>query len=168
MKDLLGKLSSYNIFNYLLTGTIFVILAAKLTSFSLIQENVILGFFLYYFVGLVISRIGSLIIEPFLKTTKFVRFSDYSDFVSASRQDDKIDLFSEVNNMYRTFCSLFLLLGLIKLYERLAVVFPSVWKWHTEIVVLVLLVLFLFSYRKQTAYITKRVQIVQRKGDSQG
>jgi len=67
MKDLLDKLSSYDIFNYLLPGVIFAVLAEKLTSFSFIKKDIILGVFLYYFIGLVISRIGSLFIEQFLK-----------------------------------------------------------------------------------------------------
>ena len=67
MKELLDKLSSYNIFNYLLPGILFSVLASKTTELNLIQIDIILGVFVYYFIGLIISRIGSLIIEPILK-----------------------------------------------------------------------------------------------------
>jgi hypothetical protein len=157
MKDLLDKLSSYNIFNYLLPGIVFVAFAEKLTSLSLIQKDIVVGVFLYYFIGLVISRIGSLIIEPVLKKVKFITFTSYSDFVSASKKDDKLDILSEVNNMYRTFCSLFLLLIVLKCYDFISKNYPVISEWSSSIIVIGLLLLFLFAYRKQTKYIAKRV-----------
>lgn len=146
MKDLLDKLSSYNIFNYLLSGIIFVVLAEKLTSFSFVQEDIILGVFLYYFIGMVISRIGSLIIEPTLKKLKFISFASYPQFVTASKQDDKIEILSETNNMYRTFCSVFLFLIILKCYEFISKKCPGFDKWNSEVLIIGLLVLFLFSY----------------------
>ncbi|MCK4820654.1 hypothetical protein KA005_33120 [bacterium] len=163
MKDLLDKLSSYNIFNYLLPGIIFVVLAEKLTSFSFVQKDIILGVFLYYFIGMVISRIGSLTIEPTLKKLKFISFASYPQFVAASKQDDKIDILSEANNMYRTFCSVFLFLIVLKCYELISKKYPGLDKWSSEVLIIGLLVLFLFSYRKQTKYITKRVASLMNK-----
>jgi len=164
VKDLLSKLSSYNIFNNLLPGVVFVVLVETLTTFSLVQKDVVLGVFLYYFIGLVISRIGSLLIEPLLKLTRFVQFANYPDFVSASSADTKLDTLSESNNMYRTFCSLFLVLLIVKGYERLSLACPVLQQWTTEIVIGGLLALFAFAYRKQTAYITKRVETTIKKG----
>ena len=80
MNALLSKLSSYNLFNYLFPGIIFVILAEGVTDYSLIQEDIAIGAFLYYFIGLVVSRFGSLMIEPFLKKVSFLRFADYKNF----------------------------------------------------------------------------------------
>ena len=119
MKDLLSKLSSYNLFNYLLPGIIFVVAASKFTHYSFIQQDIIIGLFLYYFIGLVISRFGSLTIEPFLRRLSFLKFAEYKDFVLASKKDDKLELLSEVNNTYRTLCSMFALLLLLKVYERI-------------------------------------------------
>ena len=110
MKDILSKLSSYNLFNYLFPGIVFVIAAGKLTHYSLIQQDIVIGVFLYYFIGLVVSRFGSLVIEPILRKTSFLRFANYGDFVAASKKDEKLELLSEVNNTYRTLCSLFTLL----------------------------------------------------------
>ena len=157
MKELLDKLSSYNLFNYLLPGIIFAVLSEKLTSSSFIQQDIILGVFIYYFIGLVISRIGSLIIEPFLKWTSFVHFAEYSEFLSASATDQKLDLLSEANNMYRTFCSLFLLILIMKGYEEISMIYPFIDKWKSIILLIGLLFLFLLSYRKQTKYITQRI-----------
>ena len=163
MKELLEKLSSYNIFNYLLPGVVFVILADALTAFHFIQRDIILGVFLYYFIGLIISRLGSIIIEPLLKWCKFVKFAPYADFVAASKEDKSLEVLSEANNMYRTFCSLFLSLISLKIYEILSISFPVMGQWATELLVVSLLILFCFSYRKQTQYITKRIQIKKEK-----
>ena len=85
MKDLLQKISSYNIFNYLLPGVVFVTLLRLLTKYELIIDDFIVGVFFYYFIGLIINRIGSLVIEPIIKKTSLVKFFDYRKFISASR-----------------------------------------------------------------------------------
>lgn len=158
MKELLEKLSSYNIFNYLLPGVIFVVVSSKLTSYNFIQQDILVGAFVYYFIGLIISRVGSLFIEPLLKFVKFLKFADYKKFVKASKVDTKIDILSEANNMYRTISSLFLMLLLLKLYESLGNNWTFLNDWKIEILTTFLLLLFLFSYRKQTNYITKRIK----------
>ena len=157
MNDLINKLSAYNIFNYLLPGIIFVALASKLTKYSLIQQDILIGIFLYYFIGLVISRFGSLIIEPILRRFKFLKFADYEDFIKASKKDEKIELLSEQNNMYRTICSTFILLLLLKIYEIIETQYQVLQNWNSIILIVLLLVMFLLSYRKQTKYVKKRI-----------
>jgi F0F1-type ATP synthase assembly protein I len=157
MKEILDKLSSYNIFNYLLPGILFVAIAKYLTDYNFIQENVLIGAFLYYFIGMVVSRVGSLLIEPLLKKTKFVKFADYSDFISASKKDEKIELLSEVNNTYRTITSMFVLLLLLKAYNFFDQRYHFYSGISLTVVSCLILLMFLFAYRKQTAYITKRI-----------
>jgi hypothetical protein len=140
-----------------LPGVLFSVIADKITSYHIIQPNIILGVFLYYFIGLLVSRVGSLIIEPVLKYVGFIRFSSYSDFVVASKDDSKLELLSEVNNMYRTFIALSFCLILVKYFENLSNKFQFIKDWQVEIFVVSLFILFLFSYRKQTAYINKRI-----------
>ena len=158
MKDLLDKLSSYNIFNYLFPGIVFVVLLSKTSSFNLLQNDLLTGAFYYYFIGLIVSRVGSLIIEPFLKWIKLLKFSEYKKFVAASKLDPKIDLFSEVNNMYRTLCSLFFLLILAKVYETYFHELPFFTNYGKVIIIVLLFILFVFSYKKQTKFITKRIE----------
>lgn len=161
MKELLNKLSSYNIFNYLLPGIIFVVIGSKVTHYDFIQDDIVTGLFLYYFVGLVISRFGSLVIEPLLKRYSFLKFADYKDFVIASKKDEKIDLLSEVNNTYRTLSALFVLLLLLKVYEKIEWKFPFLKGRGLIILIVLLVVTFLFAYRKQTNYITERIKVNQ-------
>jgi hypothetical protein len=157
MKELLDKIASYNLFNYLLPGVLFVVLANWITNYSFPQDNLILGAFVCYFIGLVISRIGSLLIEPFLKKISFLKFADYSDFISASKKDSKIEILSEVNNMYRTLCSMLLVLSFLKLFEILTIKVPFLLSFSPYLLIILLIVLFLYSYRKQTSYIKKRI-----------
>ena len=164
MKDLLDKLSSYNIFNYLLPGTIFAGLGERLTSYSFVQDNFLVGLFLYYFIGLIISRIGSLTLEPFLKWIKFVQFANYNDYVKASKSDPNVELFSEQNNMYRTLCSLPITLGFLKIYDALIRNnLPGGTHMNDVIFLTGILALFLLSYRKQTKYVVQRIKTTLEK-----
>ncbi len=165
MKELLDKLSSYNIFNYLFPGVVFVVLLAKTTKYNFIQEDVIVGSFFYYFIGLIISRIGSLIIEPILKKISFINFSEYKKFVNASKLDSKIEILSEVNNMYRTICTLLLLDFIFIVYEKYSSHINLPQKLGPIALLCALFFLFLFSYKKQTNYITNRI-VANDKTDS--
>lgn len=158
MKEIIDKLSSYNLFNYLLPGIIFAVIAKEFLPFQFIQEDIVIGAFVYYFIGLVISRFGSTIIDPILKKFRFLKFAEYSDFVSTSKNDPKIEIFSEANNMYRTFCSVFTLLLLFKLYNTIEIKFLMIKNHNLYILITLLLIMFLFAYRKQTKYITNRIK----------
>ncbi|MGR5242063.1 hypothetical protein ACPV36_14295 [Photobacterium damselae] len=157
MNELLAKISSYNLFNYLFPGALFVVLLEELTQFSLRQDDLVLGVFFYYFIGLVISRIGSVLVEPVLKKLRIVKFADYADYLVASKEDGLIVTLSEQNNMFRTLCSVMLCLGGAKVWEFYSLQAP----WFSDnmeaIVIGGLGVLFVLAYRKQTAYISTRV-----------
>ena len=157
MSDFFAKLSSYNIFNYLLPGIVFAILAGDIIHYPVLQKDIVTGAFFYYFLGLVVSRFGSLIIEPLLKRLRFVRFADYKEFVAASQKDAKLDVLSEVNNTYRTLAALISLLLLLKLFMKLEERFPRFSEWNWTALSVALLAMFLFSYRKQTSYISRRI-----------
>ena len=155
MKELLDKLSSYNLFNYLLPGTVFVAVAQRISTHRFTHDNIVVELFLYYFIGLVISRIGSLVIEPAMKRTKFVKFASYKDFVRACSHDTKVEVLSEQNNTYRTLCAVVVVLGGLKFYDVIVM-------WGlpgTAIVLVGLFGLFAFAYRKQTDYIRRRVEV---------
>jgi hypothetical protein len=158
MKDLLDKLSSYNIFNNLLPGVLFAAFVDATTSIRILQKDIVVGVFLYYFLGAVVSRVGSLIVEPVLIAVGFVRFAPYSDFIKAVKADPKIDILSETNNMYRTLCALMLCVSAVSLYDAAAKHYKPLDDAATTVCLVALSILFLVSYRKQTSYITKRVE----------
>jgi len=156
MKELLDKLSSYNLFNYLLPGTVFVAAAQRTSIHRFDADNIVVELFLYYFIGLVISRLGSLFIEPLFNATKFVSFASYRDFVHGCVKDSKIELLSEQNNTYRTLCAVFVALGTLRLYDFVAAYRP---RTARGTLLVVLFGLFAFAYRKQTNYIKQRVEV---------
>jgi hypothetical protein len=158
MKEILDKISSYNFFNYLLPGIVFSYLLRETTTINIIQNDIVIGVFLYYFVGLVVSRIGSVVIEPIFKKIKFVKFSEYKDFIAASKNDSKIDLFSEVNNTYRTITSIAFSLVFMKLTLYLFSILSLSIQIQKLTGIIALFVLFSSAYRKQTNYITKRIE----------
>jgi hypothetical protein len=157
MKEILEKISSYNIFNYLLPGAVFGFWATKEYDLT-IPTDILTNAFVYYFLGMIISRVGSLIIAPILKKIKITKFENYKDFVKASKKDEKIDLLSEVNNMYRTIIALIVTIGFLKFYNWLESKLIWLTNWNITIGLVFLLVLFILSYQKQTKFITKRIK----------
>lgn len=157
MNGIFDKISSYNILNYLLPGTLFAVMCDAYSSYSFVQDDIFVGVFAYYFIGLVISRVGSLVIEPLLKKVGFLKFADYDKFLAASKVDQKLDELSEANNMYRTLCSLFVFVLGFLIFDAIAGTVPYMRDVAPYVVAVILLVLFVFSYRKQTRYIVERV-----------
>lgn len=158
MKDFFDKISSYNIFNYLLPGVLTTLLLGNLTQINIVQNDLISGAFIYYFIGLIVSRVGSLFVEPVLKKFRFVKFAEYREYVQASKVDQKIEVLSEVNNMYRTFISMFICVFIIKAYEFFSKYFSLPERTGIWILSITLLLLFLMSYKKQSDYIKSRCQ----------
>ncbi len=155
MKEIIEKLSTYNIFNYLFPGFVFIYLLNITTTYKISFDNIVYELFFAYFIGVVISRIGSNLIESILKIIKFVRFVDYPIYIKTSKTDSKIEILSEVNNMYRTLCSAFFILLVINIIE----LFPAIRildNYLDLIIIFLILILFLFSYRKQTKMIKDR------------
>src|SRR5258708_27866802 len=126
MKDLIDKLSSYNIFNYLFPGVIFAVVGTQVSSFRLLVDDIVIGVFVYYFFGMVVSRVGSLLLEPPLKWLKLIEFAPYDDFVATSRLDAKIDILSEQNNTYRTLASVFFCILLLIGFDTIRKFTPSI------------------------------------------
>lgn len=158
MKEIVEKISSYNLFNNLLPGVIYVGIIERVTTLSLIDENLFVSAFLCYFIGMIIGRVGSLLIEPLLIKIGFLRFKDYSDFIEASKKDEKIDVLSEQNNTYRTLVTMTIFVMLTVPYDIVRNSFEQLKSWDIWIITGGILILFVFSYRKQTKYIFKRVE----------
>lgn len=163
MSDFMKNLTSYNLFNNLLPGVVFCVVVTKLYPISLVQTDLVTGVFFYYFVGLIISRLGSVVIEPVLKKIGFLNFSEYSDYIDASKKDTKLEVLSETNNMYRSIFSMSLALVVAALHFYLVRKFEIFKIYSAYAYTIVLASLFAWSYRKQTAYIYARVKNTVRK-----
>jgi len=158
MKDFLDKLSAYDIFNYLMPGIAFAVLAANITSVNLIQSDIVIGVFVYYFIGLIISRVGSLIIEPVLKWAHFIETYGYKEYADKAKNDPFLDTLLRVNNMYRTICSMSIFLLLLKVYDIIVRKADS-GPYTYFVIPGLFFILFIFAVKKQTGYIRKRLGI---------
>lgn len=158
MNDFLNKLSSYNLFNNLLPGVLFVLLLNYFTQYEIKQDNLLLAAFLYYFVGLTISRISSVIFEPLLKKLKFVKFRDYKYFVEASKKDTKLEILVETNNKFRVLFTTVILVLISKLFYYINIRCLNL-NINTQqyLLLIFLAIIYLFAYRKQTNYVIKRI-----------
>lgn len=163
MNELISKISSYNLFNNFFPGIVFAGIITKVTHYNLIQDNLLVGLFFYYFIGLIISRFGSIVIEPILKGIGIIKFANYKDFIQASIKDIKIELLSEVNNTYRTITSMLVLILIIMLYEKIGSSIEPLYNLTFVVVLIIILILFIFSFKKQTKYLKKRIDSANNK-----
>ena len=138
-------------------------LGERLTSFSLIQRSWIVGIVLYYFIGLVISSVGSLIVKPVLERIGFVKEAPYEDYVEASESDSRIGILSAQNNLFRTLCAMSIILIGLKIGEKVMGILPWGADVYDFIFLVGLFVLLLLSYRKQAQDVVRRVRYVREK-----
>ena len=155
MGELIKKIETYNIINYLLPGIIFAIIFKALTEIDISNINAGIAIVEYYFIGLVLSRIGSIIINPILKKCKIIYEEKYEDFIDNESKDEKIAILVREGNQYRTFIATFAVLALIELNN---IMHKNYDKWMTVIAFIALMILFILSYRKQLIFITKRIK----------
>lgn len=158
MKEIIDKISSYNLFNFLFPGVLYTAICESLFEISFRTGEIFVDLFVYYAIGLVISRIGSILVEPAAKAIGLVNYSDYKSYIEAERRDEKIMLLLESANTYRTLFTLVVCvvvsqvllsaLGVLSISERVAPL----------ILALGLGFLFAFSWRKQVDYVRRRVE----------
>lgn len=158
MEKLLEKISSYNIFNFFFPGAIFSALAEHFHLFGPPSDKIVDRLIWYYFVGLAISRIGSIVVEPMLKAAKIVRYSEYSHFITASSKDEKLAILVEVSNTYRTLLAM--LATLAATFAGNSIANHLGWSTPTRELILfaAAILLFGFSFRKQSDFISRRVE----------
>ncbi len=174
VKSVSEKISSYNIFNNLLPGIAFCYILDKITRFTIANGSLLENLFIYYFVGMIISRIGSLIVEPVLTKVKikkigpFIKRCEYKDYIAASKDELFIEVLNETNNLYRTTVSICFSLLVAKIYDwKLHDILINMFskEWLVVLAFIVLMTVFVVSYKKQTNYINKRIEnYIEKKG----
>ena len=172
MDKLLDKISSYNIINNLIPGAVFIWINGLLDIFILPLDGIVEKLFIYYFCGMIVSRVGSLVVEKFCLKAKLVTYAPKKDYVVATKKDKTIEPLLETGNLYRTCAGLFLTLGICKIYTLVVscIHLPKV--IASWIVIAVLFVLFVSSFCKQTRHILSRIEaaryIEKGNGDNDG
>lgn len=157
LASLLGRISNYNLLNNLIPGAILCVVFKYLVGYDFLSVGTLELIVIFYFAGMINSRIGSLVLEPLLKKVKWVTFRDHHNFVEAEQKDKKIDSLVEVNNMYRSMISVAFTALWVKLYYvgvEQHWEFGNVSEW---VLITSMLVLFACAYKKQTKYIVSRI-----------
>lgn len=169
LKQVVEKISSYNIFNNLYPGVLFIYLLKFIFEINLLSDNWLDILVVCYFAGMVLSRIGSIIIEPILQRIKLIRYTPYSDYVKACCIEPVVYTLSEVNNTYRTVLSTFICIFACKLGITInekclefGITFLQENKDYLFLIFMILL--FTGSYVKQSDYVRKRIEsVLERK-----
>lgn len=165
LKVIIEKLSQYNILTNILPGTILCIVSTFCIGYNLlITDNWYLQGVIFYFVGIINNRFGSLVVEPFLKRLKILEFTSYKDYIAAESKDAKVTILSTENNVFRSCVSLCIITVLALIFRIL----DDNIKWVNDCnceykmmaLLILLLIVFILSYRKQTAYVNQRVKKV--------
>lgn len=155
VEKILEKISQYEIWNNIIPGIALCLIFKYLINVDWLNGTVLEQFFVVYLVGIVNGRVGSIVIEPFFKKISDVR--KYELFVKAEKLDEKITKISAINNKYRALASV----AFISLISYLVLKFNWNADWCASlkpaIVLFSLFILFALSYRKQTSYVSKRV-----------
>lgn len=111
---------------------------------------------------MIISRIGSIVIEKLLKWTNLIEFAPYNDYIEASKEEPFIKDLSEKNNIYRTLIAMTAIISGVKLYDLIIALYTSNSCWSSDLLLffifLLITILFIYSYKKQTDYVRRRVE----------
>ncbi|WP_276867745.1 hypothetical protein [Enorma massiliensis] len=152
MSEIIQKISAYDLMNTLIPGGVLLYVLQLFGYIDLQTVNAFVELTLAYFLGLIGSRVGSLLLEPIAIKCGLVQ-RDYPAFIRAQKVDDKITALSAVANMYRTLASSALMVAVLVLFE----LFPA----ECRIVAggLCCLVLFLCAWIKQEHYVNKRIEL---------
>lgn len=182
MDSLLKVLSTYELFVNLFPGVIFIGLAPESFQRMIEKDNAIIFLCISYFIGVIINRISSLVLEWLLVSKiKVVKYAPYRDYLNAeaierSRNEHKLDELTRINNLYRALASLCICLIMVHgyydtpwsyLFISNSCILDSLFctfVWNNKFYWMLLLI-FIKAFSKQTGYIRARVEAYLEKGE---
>lgn len=160
LTKLFEKISHYEILNNIIPGSALCLILSYI-GYPILEYNVWACIVICYLVGIVNSRFSSVAIEWICKKIHLIEWRDYESYNKAKKERPFIATLQESANMYRAFISVFLIslcgYSLMKLSTK--------WSWLVQngiwVLLVALLVLFVFSYRKQiNKYVVKNIDEV--------
>lgn len=158
ISKIVEKVSSYQLFNYFFPGIVFHFVVDQTMTFKIAPEDIMYRLFVYYITGMILSRIGSIIIAPIYKKLVWVIYARYKNYLDAQSKDSKIELLVQENNTYRTLIATYFSLLLLYLIDQIEWLHDKYLHPIAIICYFVFLaILFSLAYRKQTAFIRKNV-----------
>lgn len=155
------KLDAYNLVANLVPGAALVY-ALHFSKFPTPSPDDIGAFLLVAFVaGVTANRLGSLILDPFLRRTKFLKPKDYRSFLIREKDDPKLDSLVANSGLYRTFFTAGAIYMLALTLSAITV-YMTKQDFFTAFVVGGMIV-FLFALKKEDGYIHSRIEAAKEK-----
>lgn len=152
METLIKGLGAYDLFVNLIPGVLYYLFAPDWFQQLFTSANGFELLIVCYFFGIVLSRVGSLVIENFLKWRSWILIPDYMSFIKAEEMDEKVSKLERIGSL----SSMAIILCLVYTANNLCGYSPI--GWYKTIVFLALAILFVFSFMKQKRYVAERVQ----------
>lgn len=157
MDKFIDKVTEYHLMNYLLPGAAFWVLFEKMSGLQLVNFDLFRGFIFSYFAGMVISRVGSLLIEPLFIHIKSDFYAERTEYYKAEKEDEKLKELLRDSNMYRTMMMVCLAVILACALSFVYVQFPDMRNILKLVSIVILFIIFAFSFIKQTEHIKSRI-----------
>lgn len=156
LKNLVDKLSSYQFFNFIFPGALFLGILLYVGIDIKLIDNIWWFLLGSYSIGICISRVGSLIVEEVLKLCNCIEQYDVKVYAAKLKEDNFTGVLLEIANMYRTLSALGLILIVASLFfvcQKECIIF-----WILFLVGLCLTILFTKSFIKQHNYFTDKLK----------
>ena len=161
ISKILENISRYEILNNLIPGSALCFILSYL-GYPILDYNYGVCIVICYLVGLINGRFSSLVIEWLCKKTKLIKWRKYSLYNSAKKERPFVETLQEIANMYRAFVSVFFISLIAYVIQLILPQCGFLQDNGIWILIVVLLVLFLFSYRKQVnEYVVKNIDEVE-------
>lgn len=153
LKTLSEKLSSYSLFNFIFPGILFLGLIKFVGKKDIIFDENIWWFLLAaYSCGMIISRIGSLIVEELFKKFGWIKKYDVQKYSESLKHNVMTGILLEICNTYRTLCAMWLILFVLTMFVDL-----EICRYKLLFIEAILIILFAFSFVKQHNYFTENI-----------
>ena len=153
MSELLSKISSYNLYNYLLVGFVYNMLLCHYTQLGYVDESILKTLIVCYVMGLFIAKLASLFLEPLLirlhwNNKKFLKWRNKNEYLEASFKDAKIPILLEEANVCRNIAMAIFVFFICLLYDKYVSIYISMIVAECLFYVIAFFIC-IFSYKKK-------------------
>lgn len=144
----------YELVNIFIPASVFITIISnfKIFNFDFFAQPLLCQITILFITGYVLSRIGSVIVQPVMELLKIINMQDYKNYLKYT--DKNIKVMQCTANEYRTYIALF---GVLYVIHTNSSYIRCLW--------LFIVILFGLSYKKQMSFIQKRLFINANKED---
>ncbi|WP_144096271.1 hypothetical protein [Croceicoccus sediminis] len=152
------KLDAYNLVANLVPGAA-LSYALHYSGYPIPSPHELGAFLLVAFVvGVTANRLGSLCLDPLLRSVSFLEKKDYDAFVTAEEKDPKLETLVANAGLYRTFFTSGFLYFFAISIDCLVPDFPKKDSILSILAIIAGMIVFLYAFRKEDGYIKSRLR----------